>query len=76
MGSKRIREPREQEAFFVEIADIHGKTVYLNVRVRTEKNWLYYDRVPVLRGGSFCVLSDQEEELVPSAIGQFEKIPR
>ncbi len=55
------KEPKDREAFIVEIVDIRGPTVVLDIRIRTLTSWLYYKGVALDKGTYIKILDQQEQ---------------
>jgi len=74
MGTNK--RPVDDEVLIIDIVSVNGDEVMLNVRLRGDNNWMYFNGIPLLVGRSIVIIDEQRDDIVPAEINVFEKLPR
>jgi hypothetical protein len=68
--------PKDDEVLVIDVVNIVGNTVVLDVRIRTDENWRYYRKWKAQVGTTLRMRDNQPRESVSGPILIDEKVPR
>ncbi len=74
MGTNK--RPVDDEVLIIDIVSVNDDEVMLNIRLRGDKNWMYFNGIPLTAGKSIVIIDEQRDDIVPAEINVFEKLPR
>ena len=71
------KQPIDDEVFVIDVVSARDGLAVLNLRIRTEKNWTWYNGVEILESCSFVLLDEQRADTDEhSCIDMIERVPR